>query len=60
VTTLISRTFGSQEVTSWATVFLQSDAVAITLFATCFVRLLYEGGIYFFGNPTDINNSLVQ
>ena len=38
----ISRIFGSQEVTSLATVFIQSDAVAIILFAACFVRLLYE------------------
>ena len=33
------------------TVFLRSDAAATIYFAARFVRLLFEGVIYFFGNP---------
>ena len=38
-------------------VFLRSDTAATIYFATRFVRLLFEGGIYFFGKPGGINNS---
>ena len=42
------------------TVFLQSDAVATIYFAAHFVRLLFEGGIYFFGKPGDIKDSWIR
>ena len=32
------------------TVFLRSDAAATTSFAARFVRLLFEGSVYFLGN----------
>ena len=42
------------------TVFLRSEAVAAIYFTARFVRLLFEGGIYFFGKPGDINNSWIR
>ena len=42
------------------TVFLRSDATATMYFAACFVRLLIEGGIYFFGKPGDINDGWIS
>ena len=41
-----------------STVFLRSDAAATIYFAGRFVRLLFEGGVYFFGKPGDINDGL--
>ena len=41
------------------TVFLRSDATATIYFAARFVQLLFEGGIYFFGKPGDINNGWI-
>ena len=41
------------------TVFLRSDAAATIYFTVRFVRLLFEGGIYFFGKPGDINDSWI-
>ena len=35
------------------TVFLQSEAATTIHFAARFVRLLFEGGVYFFGKPGD-------
>ena len=43
-----------------ATVFLRSDAAATTFFAARLVRLLFEGSVYFFGKPTDINNGWIR
>ena len=42
------------------TVFLQSDAAATIYFTARFVRLLFEGGVYFFGKPGDINNGWIR
>ena len=42
------------------TVFLQSDATATIYFAACFMWLLFEGGVYFFGKPGDINDGLIR
>ena len=39
-------------------VFLRSDTVATIYFTASVVRLLFEGGVYFFGKPGDINDSL--
>ena len=39
-------------------VFLQLDATATSFSLLSFQWLLFEGGIYFFGKPTDINNGL--
>ena len=44
----------------WYTVFLQSDAAATIYFTVCFVRLLFKGGVYFFGKPGDINDGWIQ
>ena len=41
------------------TVFLQSDAAATICFTAHFVWLLFEGGIYFFGKPGDINDGWI-
>ena len=39
------------------TVFLQSDTAATIFFLLLtFVWLLFKGGVYFFGKPTDIND----
>ena len=35
------------------TIYLRSDAVATIYFAACFVWLLFEGGVYFFGKLRD-------
>ena len=37
------------------TIFLRSDAMATIYFTARFVWLLFEGGVYFFGKPGDIN-----
>ena len=42
------------------TVFLQSDATATIYFTTCFMQLLFEGGVYFFGKPRDINDGWIR
>ena len=42
------------------TIFLRSDAAATIYFASCFVRLLFEGGIYFFRKPGDINDGWIR
>ena len=42
------------------TVFLRSDAAATIYFAAHFVRLLFEGGVYFFGKPQDINDGWIR
>ena len=42
------------------TVFLWSDAVTAMYFTACFVWLLFEGGVYFFGKPGDINDSWIR
>ena len=42
------------------TVFLQSEAAATIHFAARFVRLLFEGGVYFFGKPGDINDGWIR
>ena len=39
-------------------VFLQLDATATTFSLLTSQRLLFEGGVYFFGKPTDINDGL--
>ena len=41
---------------SQTTIFLQSDAAATIFLAVCFMRLLFEGGVYFVGKPADSNN----
>ena len=41
-------------------VFLRSDTVATIYFAARFVRLLFEGGIYFFGKPGDIHDGWIR
>ena len=41
------------------TVFLRSDAAATSYFAAHFVRLLFEGSVYFFGKPGDINDGWI-
>ena len=38
------------------TVFLRSDAAATIYFTARFVRLLFEGSVYFYGKPGDIND----
>ena len=43
-----------------STIFLSSDAVATICLLLSFVRLLFEGGIHFFENPTDINNGWIR
>ena len=40
-------------------VYLQSDTVATIHFTAHFVRLLFEGGVYFFRKPGDINNGWI-
>ena len=42
------------------TVFLQSDAAATIYFAARFMRLLFEGGVYSFGKPGDINDGWIR
>ena len=42
------------------TVFFRSDAAATIHFAARFVRLLSEGGVYFFGKPGDINDGWIR
>ena len=42
------------------TVFLRSDTAATIYFTARFVRLLFEGGIYFFGKLGDINNGWIR
>ena len=42
------------------TVFLRSDAAATIYFAVHFVWLLFEGGVYLFGKPGDINNGWIR
>ena len=42
------------------TIFLRSDATATIYFAARFVQLLFEVGIYFFGNPGDINDGWLR
>ena len=42
------------------TFFLRSDTMATIYFAAHFVRLLFEGGIYFFGKPGDIHNGWIR
>ena len=41
------------------TVFLRSDATATSYFAYHFVRLLFEGSVYLFGKPGDINDGWI-
>ena len=43
-----------------AIVFLRSDTAATIYFAARFVRLLLEGGVYFFGMPGDINDGWMR
>ena len=43
-----------------STIFLSSDAVATICLLLSFVRLLFEGGIHFFENPTDINDGWIR
>ena len=40
-------------------VFIQTDTVATIYFTVHFVKLLFEGSVYFFGKPIDINNGLI-
>ena len=42
------------------TVFLRSDAAATIYFAARSVRLLFEGGVYFFGKPRDLNDGWIR
>ena len=42
------------------TMFLRSDAMATMYFAACFVQLLFEGGVYVFGKPGDINDGWIS
>ena len=42
------------------TVFLRSDAAANFFSLLAFVRLLFEGGDYFFRKPTYINNGWIS
>ena len=42
------------------TVFLQSDATATVFLLLDFVRLLFEGGVYFFRKFADINNGWIR
>ena len=42
------------------TVFLRSDAAATIYFTAHFVRLLFEGGVYFFGKPGNINEGWIR
>ena len=42
------------------TVFLQSDAMATVYFAACFMWLLFEGNVYFFGKPGGINDGWIR
>ena len=39
-----------------STVFVRSDTAATIYFTPRFVWLLFEGGIYFFGKPGDIDS----
>ena len=41
------------------TVFLRSEAAATVHFAVRFVRLLFQGGVYFFRKPADISDGLI-
>ena len=43
-----------------ATVFLWSDAAATIYFAARFAWLLFEGGVYFFGKPWDVNDTWIS
>ena len=42
------------------TLFLVSDAAATIYFAVCVVQLLFQGSVDFFGNPADVNNTIVE
>ena len=42
------------------TVFLRSDAAADFFSLLAFVRLLFEGSVYFFRKPTYINNDKLR
>ena len=42
------------------TVFLRLDVMATIFLLHLFVRLLFEGSVYFFGKPADINNSWIK
>ena len=41
------------------TVFLRSGAAATIYCAARFMRLLFKGGVYFFGKPGDIHDSWI-
>ena len=56
-TKLLSR--GHVETYKAHTVFLRSDAAATIIFAARFVRL-FEGSVYFFGKPGDINDGWIR
>ena len=51
---------------AWCTIFLWSDAAAPIYFSARFCaatiqgRLLFEGGVYFFGKPADTNDSWIR
>ena len=42
------------------TVFLRSDAMATIFLLHLSVQLLFEGSVYLFGKPADINNRWIK
>ena len=42
------------------TVFLRSDAMATIFLLHLSVQLLFEGSVYFFGKPADINDRWIK